>query len=265
MVAQITVDQAAKPPGVAGRAREDLDTGTSVVLTSSGGPFSAHLWELVDAPIDVLSPATSAATLATPLAATTNVSPIDLEGTYKARLTVDSGSGLGANAADIAEITFAAQLPANPLAVDPAELPRRRPAFTERTEHNVADALFPTGNPRGYATEWDRWFAAIDRMALGKSFGWAEVTVAVGGPATIVVPTGAFNTSVTWIALGQIIVTFTRPLANTDYAVTFGMVTNPGSAIAANKNTTDFTVFRFNPAGLLADDSFSFDVKHRAV
>lgn len=163
MAVQIQVDQAAKPPGVPGEAREDLDTGTAVTLTATGGPFAQHQWTIIDRPVDIVTPAVSAAALSTPTAASTSVTPIDLEGTYLVEVAVDSGSGLGATADDIDRITFYAAPATSPLATDPAELPRRRPAFNEQLEHNVPDALFPGGNPRGWAQEWERWFKVLER------------------------------------------------------------------------------------------------------
>jgi len=260
MVAQIVVNQMGKPAGVAGRAREDLDTGMTVVLSAAGGPFSVHLWELVDAPLDLFTPAQSAATLATPTASTTNLSPIDNEGTYKVRLTVDSGSGLGATAADIAEITFAAYLSTNPLASDPAELPRRVPAFTERTEHNVVDALFPAGNPRGHATELDRWFAVIRRIAPGASFAWAKVDVATGGPA---VALSSFNCTVNWLSTGTVEILFTRHAANNSYAVVHSPRggTVGATSLVSFESTSSFRITTRNSVNALTDMDFSVDVK----
>ena len=91
MAVLITVDQAAAPAGVAGKAREDLVTGVAATLTASGGPFLAYAWRLVHKPIDVFAGVKSAAAIATPSAAVTNCTPLDLPGTYFAEVTVDSG------------------------------------------------------------------------------------------------------------------------------------------------------------------------------
>lgn len=158
----IKVDQAAAPAGVAGQAREDLVTGVAVTLSAIGGPYSSYLWSIVDKPINSAYTARSAALLSAPAAAVTNISPIDVDGTYKVLLLVDSGSGLGASADDQAEMTFYAGPTLN---VDPSKLPRREPAFRERTEHNVIDALDPGGNPRGWAKELGKWFRLLRRLA----------------------------------------------------------------------------------------------------
>lgn len=164
MAAQITVNQAAKPAGVAGQAREDLDLGTAVTLSAAGGPFLAYLWTIVDKPIDIVTGARSAAALSAPTSSSTNVAPIDKPGTFLVQLAVDSGSGLGALAGDVARITFYAG-PA--LAADPTLLPRRWPATGETSEHNVPDAVDAGGNPDGWAREWLRWRSRIVLFATG--------------------------------------------------------------------------------------------------
>lgn len=185
MAAQIQIDQSGKPAGVPGEAREDLDLGTNVTLTAIGGPFAAHQWTIIDKPIDIIGAAQSAALLSSPTASATDVTPIDLAGTYLVQLSVDSGSGLGATADDIARITFYAG-PA--LASDPTQLPRRRPAFQERTEHNVPGAIF-ANNPRGWAQEWERWFAFIENIVANANV----MTFGLAGPYSAATVPGFFE------------------------------------------------------------------------
>ncbi|MFA4974376.1 MAG: hypothetical protein WC683_17355 [bacterium] len=160
MAVQITLNQAGAPAGVPGQAREDFATGFAVVATSSGGAYTAYQWELLDVPTDYVAVSHSIAGLSAPGGAATNILPIDLTGTYKLRLSVDSGSGLGATADDVAEITFYAGAA---LAALSYQLPRRKPAFGEKLEHNVPQAAGLGGviNWRGWAEELDRWFDVI--------------------------------------------------------------------------------------------------------
>lgn len=265
MAADIIINQASKPAGVAGKAREDLDVGTNVSLTASGGPFLAHLWEIVDKPVDIEAGSQSSALLSAPTSATTLVTPVDLAGTYLVSLTVDSGSGLGALPDDVAHLTFYANDPSNPLATDPAELPRREIAFRETTEHNVDDAVFPTGNIRGWAQERQRWDALLRRMYLGKSFAWGRVVLTGGGAALVDATLGGFNVaSVTRVSTGVVDVAFTRAAANTDYAVV-PTARGPigGSAVVDSETVNGFRLYRGNPGGTLVDADFSFVVKHR--
>lgn len=177
MAVQITLDQAGKPAGVAGQAREDFDLGVPVVASASGGPFSAYRWSIVSKPVDVLTSTRSGAGLSAPTSSTTQISPIDIAGTHLIELLVDAGFGLGARLEDVARITFYA---GTPLAADPRKLPRREPAFGERAEHNVPDALDASGNPDGWAREKARDKALRDDLWLGRL--WAGGTV-VGGVA----------------------------------------------------------------------------------
>lgn len=272
MAVQIQLDQAAKPAGTPGQAREDLDVGTVVTATATGGPFSAHQWSIVDKPVDILAAAQSAALLSAPTAAATNITPVDLPGTYKLRIEVDSGSGLGALADDVAEITFYAnQLTSTgrgPLSADPGELPRRRPAFAERTEHNVGGPIFPAppGNPRGWAQEWDRWFSALERVYAGKSWAWGNILL-TGGGASIISSAGgrpqAMNiASVLRTGVGVVDITFTRALPETGYIVqphlsgTNGFV-RPDTFTFA---TTGFTMEVFDTTPSPADLAFNFTV-----
>src|SRR5512147_1551254 len=111
MAVSVTINQAGKPAGVAGQSREDLNTGVSVTLSQSGGPFLSYLWTLRYVAIDVLTDTRSAAVLSAPTAATTTLSPIDKPGEYSGRLTVDSGAGLGASPSDVFDWTFYAGVP----------------------------------------------------------------------------------------------------------------------------------------------------------
>lgn len=265
MAAEIILNQTAKPPGVAGKAREDLDTGTDVSASASGGPFSAYLWEIVDKPVDIVADSQSSALLTAPTAATTLVQPVDFVGTYLLRLTVDSGLGLGASPDDIADLTFYANDPSNPLATDPAELPRREIAFRETTEHNVNDLVFPTGNPRGWAQERQRWDAVLRRLYDAASFAWGRVVLTPVG-AGLQDPLSAHNIAgVTRVGVGMVDVTFTRAAANDDYAVVGSARGATGGSITAwNETTGGVRIYRANPGGALVDADFSFDVKHRA-
>lgn len=154
---QIKVDQSGKPPGVPGRAREDLALGTAVQLAAVGGPFVTYLWTLAFKPVDVVAGARSSAALSSATTSTTLVQPIDKAGTYRVGIAVDAGFGLGAREQDVAFITFYAG-PA--LSADPTQYPRREPAVGETIEHNVPDAIDPGGNPDGWARERARWDAA---------------------------------------------------------------------------------------------------------
>ena len=177
MAVAITVDQSGKPPGVAGKAREDLATGTGITLTSSGGPFLAYQWRIVHKPINIITPARSAALLASPSAPTTVLTPINISGTHLIELSVDSGAGLGASPGDIARISFYA---GPTLAADPTQLPRRKPAAFEALEHNVNDALDPSGNPDGWAREWLRWFATVEALVPVRGWAAAKMILSTG-------------------------------------------------------------------------------------
>ena len=162
MPVKITINQAGCTPGVAGVAREDLATGTLVNLAASGGAYTAYRWEILDAPVDYVAVAPSAAGLATPTSSSTNMLPIDLAGTYFVRVSVDSGSGIGATAGDVADITFYA---GPTLAANANEMPRRVPAFGEALQHNVPQdpGLGSANNARGWAAERARWDAVLAR------------------------------------------------------------------------------------------------------
>lgn len=168
MPAQIFLSQAGKPVGTVGVARDDFALGVPVVAQVQGGPFIAQQWSFISKAIDVVTPATSAAAFSAPSGSSTNVTPIDLRGTYLIQCAVDSGQGLGATEDDIARIAFYAGPALN---ANPAQTPRRHPAFGERREFNAVDALFPGGNPIGWAYEMEKWFTVIENIISGGGTG----------------------------------------------------------------------------------------------
>lgn len=162
MAVQIKIDQAAHAPGIAGRAREDLATGTPVTLTAVGGPYAQYQWTIGWKPVDVIANTRSAAALSAATSVSTLLTPIDQIGTYRISIVVDSGNGLGAGVSDNASITFYA----GPTLAAAGFFPRRRPAIGETTEHNVLDAIDPvTGNPDGWGREEARWDEATKKIA----------------------------------------------------------------------------------------------------
>ena len=258
MAVQILIDQAGAPAGVTGFAREDLQTGVAVTLTATGGPFLAYQWSIIDRPVNMLAGVQSSALVTAPMSGVTQVSPIDQEGTYLVQVLVDSGNGLGANATDIARITFCAVPLAMPLASDVAELPRREMAFRESTEHNVPDVIFPGGNVRGWAQERQRWQEVLTRMYNGKSWAWGRVTLTGGGA---VLASGFNVASVTRTGVGLVSIVFTRALPNTNYAVVVCARGNGGSGYAYNETTSGFSIQRADFSGTLVDADFTFDAR----
>ena len=258
MAVDIVLDQAAKPAGVAGVAREDLDVGVDVTAGAIGGPFSAYAWSLIDRPIDIIGASQATTVPTTPTASTTILSPVDVEGTYLLEVLVESGSGLGATAADVARITFYAGAT---LSTDPRLTPRRRPAFRETTEHNVADAVFAGGNPRGWAQEWERWFAALVKTSAAT---WASGRVTLTGGGATLVGLRGFNAAVVRTGVGVVDVTFPLLAApNADYSVLGAARTTAGSTFLTSETTAGFTITRVDAAGAPADADFSFDVNVR--
>lgn len=156
---QIQIDQAGKPPGTPGQARQDLAVGTNVNLTAVGGVYKQYQWTILSRPLDVVMARRSSCVLATPDQSSTVISPIDLPDTYFVQLAVDSGNGLGASLDDIARITFYA----GPTLGGGNQLPARKPAYRETTEHNAPDAIDPLGNPEGWRKAMEYWFAVIAR------------------------------------------------------------------------------------------------------
>lgn len=256
MAVTITVDQAAHPPGVAGTAREDLATGAPVTLTAGGGPFASYLWQVIWRPIDIVAAVRATSALTAPVAAVTNLTPIDVAGTYLVRVSVDSGSGLGATADDVAEITFYAGPTLN---ADPTQKPRRIPAFLERLHHNVADALDAGGNPDGWSREMLRWFATIVGVLDASFAAQARVSLPGGGPAALVREQNV--ASATWVAAGTVDIVFTAALPDANYKVSataFGAT--GGSCTVDTVLATGFRLYRADWAGVLVDADFCFDV-----
>jgi hypothetical protein len=255
MAVQITINQATRPPGVAGVAREDCVTGQVVTLTSSGGPFLAYQWRIVHKPIDIVGGVRATSLLATSTAASTTMTPIDVAGTYLVELVVNSGSGLGALAADIARITFYA---GPTLSATPNAFPRRTIAFQETTEHNVPDAIEPAGNTEGWSREWYKWFAAI-QTAFSTVPRWARISLPAGGPAFIV--SQSQIASATRTAVGTVDILFTTPLSTINYAVVCSPRNTGGMCVVYGETGNGFTVERADPSGVLVDDDFSFIVE----
>lgn len=255
MSAQIIVNQAAHSAGVAGKAREDLALGTPISLSLAGGPFLQHLWSIIDRPINIVTPVESTSVISTPTAATTLLQPVDVAGTYLVECLVDSGNGLGASPADVARITFYA---GPTLAADPRMFPRRVPAFRETVEHNVNDALNPSGNDEGWAREMRRWFAAVENVQHDNfSSGRVQLT---GGGASIIGT--AFNVaSVLRLSLGTVRVTFTTAAPGTTYSVHATARSAGGSCTIQNELVGSFEVVRGDFAGALVDSDFNFSVK----
>ena len=261
MAVQIKIDQpgSGAPPGVAGVAREDLVTGFGVQLTATGGPFLAYQWSIVDKAVNIMAGVQSAALLGAPNAAVTTLSPIDQIGTYLVQIVVDSGSGLGALPDDVSTLTFYAGAPpwapGGSLNPTPNALPRRQMAFRETTEHNVADPVFPLGNPRGWAEEWERWFAVMERVAGATLFA-AGVVQLTGAGATLL--SGSNIAAVVRSSLGVVGVTFTNPAPTANYAVTCGAVGQGGMFNVTTKTINGFVVERSDLGGSLVDADFDF-------
>jgi hypothetical protein len=251
-VVAIRLDQTAKPPGIPGQAREDLDTGVAVTATAIGGPYLSYLWTLRDRAIDISVPVEASSALSASGASSTNITPIDVAGTYALRLAVDAGFGLGARAEDIADITFYA---GPPLATVLGDFPIRMPAFSERAEHNVPDALQPSGNTDGWARTWLRWFYAIQQQSIVA----AHVSLPPGGPAAILRSRGI--TSVTRNSQGICTVVMpARSSANYVVEATARGATG-GHCTVHTATTTGFVIERADLGGALVDADFNFTVQ----
>lgn len=259
MAFQIKLDQAGRPPGVAGFAREDLVVGTAVVATVVGGPFASYSWQITK-PTDVVLGLRSACALSAPTSSATNVSPIDLTngGTYRLTCSVDAGFGLGARPEDVVSTTFWA---GPVLSADPTKLPRRTIAFGERTEHNVPDAIDPSGNADGWARERQRWDSVLGPVTSGGTPIFAAVRVSLpgGGPAAIVKQKNV--ASVTRTGLGTCLVVFTSLAADANYVVTAVARGTTGGSCTTNTETTgQFVVERGDIGGALVDADFDIVV-----
>jgi len=213
---EIKIDQAAKPAGIPGQAREDLDTGTPAVVTAVGGPFRAYRWTIVDKPVDFDANVISAAGILAPTQSSTSITPIDKQGTYLIQVEIDSGLGLGATADDIARLTFYA---GPTLATNADELPQRIPAARETTEHNVPNPAYPSGNPIGWAYSVGRWLAGITRrlFRVGARAG-ARVSTALVGP-TVTEIRKLYVSSVTFDGVGTYTVGLLPAFPDVDYGV----------------------------------------------
>ena len=261
MAVQITLDQSGKSPGIPGQARQDLATGTAVLCTSSGGPFLAYRWAVVSKAINAAVTVRSAAVFATPTADTSLLEPIDLPGTYLVRVTVDSGNGLGADEGDVAEIDFYAG-PA--LASDPRRLPRRWPAAFEQLSHNVPDAIDPAGNTEGWAREKLKWKAIHEASVV-----WAAGLVENVNGASLATLIRGFGVSVSYIAAGQIQITFDTPMPDAFYSVIASIDdvnsagADPSIVQPLFKDANGFQVWTYDVTiNALADGvPFSFEVK----
>lgn len=261
MAVQIQIDQpgSGAPPGLPGVAREDLVTGFAVQLTATGGPFLAYSWSIIDKAIDMAAGVRSTALLTAPSAGVTGCTPIDQVGTYLVEVQVDSGSGLGAEVGDVARITFYAGATLNALNPDPGELPRREMAFRETTEHNVPDAVFPLGNPRGWAEERQRWDLVLRRIYDGKAWAWGRVALPAGGPASLV--SGYAIAGVTRVSQGVVDVTFATPLPNANYSVLPAARGSAGQTYVDSETPAGFRLYRGDAAGVLIDADFVFSVQ----
>jgi hypothetical protein len=254
----IKIDQAAKPAGVAGRAREDLDTGVAVTLEAVGGPYSQYQWEFLGKPANDAVTARSASGFTAATSSITQTTP-DLAGTYNVRVSVDSGSGLGATPGDVADITYYAGPVLN---TDAAELPRRLMAYLERSQHNVPDAINAGGNDEGWAREWERWKSTIARMHSAKLWAGGRIQL-TGGGATIL---RAHNVATAVrSAVGRVAITFTRGMADTLYEAVVTPVLAQGSGYADTFATSGFTAHRGDLGGSYVDADFQFAVFLRST
>lgn len=259
---QILLNQAGKPAGSAGVARDDIDTGVSVTAQAVGGPFASYQWTFIDKAIDIVAGTKASSAFGAPTSSTTTISPIDVAGEYLIQVAVDSGSGLGATASDVARIVFYAGTPAGdaahgPLNSDPAELPRRMPAFRERLEDNIPDAIEGSGNTGGWSRPWLKLKAVVDRIYRGKSWAWGRVAQ-TGASATL---TSGHNAAVARTGVGTAHITFTRTLPSAAYAVVPGVRGAEGSIFALNEGATGFDIQRADIGGTLVDADWTFEVK----
>lgn len=257
MALSVKIDQAGKPAGVAGQAREDLDTGLPVTLSAVGGPYLSYLWSLRYVGIDHLTSTRSAAALTAATASTTQLTPIDLPDNYAGRLVVDSGAGLGATPDDVFDWTFYAGAPGDPLrgqpSADAAELPRRPIAPGERGEHNVPDALDPAGNVDGWARERARWDELARQLSIRKLYAAGEVTND-GVSATLLRSFGIAGAVRT--GLGAVDVTFDAAFEDVDYVAVALPITQGGQGVVTARLKTGCTVERGDPFGSALDGDF---------
>lgn len=257
MPVQIILNQTGNATaGIAGDAREDFVTGVPVQATLAGGPYGDYLWTLQDKPLDFIGGANSAAGPTSPKSAATTIQPIDNEGTYLLQVMVDSGQGLGATPDDITTITFYAGTALSALA---DQLPQRQPAFGERLEHNVLDALFGSGrNPRGWAQTWGRWFEVIKAAFKGSSRTWARVLLTGTTPSIVMMNNVA---SVTRVSQGIYTANFIRPQTSVNYGVSGNARGGVGGSVTGyGEGLNSVTIARADPFGALVDADFTFGV-----
>lgn len=262
MSVSIKIDQAGKAAGVAGRAREDLDVGTAVTLAAIGGPWSGQQWTVLHKPVEVRTNTRATAVLGSPSAATSSLTPIDVRGTYLVQVAVNSGSGIGATAADIARLTFYAGIPGDKLRgapnADPRLLPRRLPAAGEKAEHNVPDAVDALGNPDGWAKEWYRWERVFQDFYEGKAWASGRVNLS-GAGATLV---RGFNVaSVVRSSQGVVLVQFALAMPDTLYSAQATARSVGGSVTVSSELTASCVFERADLGGSLTDAAFNFRVE----
>lgn len=252
----IILNQTGKPAGTAGNAREDFVTGTPIQASLQGGPFGQYLWTLDDKPIDFPNAVQSSAAPVLPQAASTPVQPIDVEGSYLLKCLVDSGQGLGATPDDVATITFYA---GTALSAVNGYLPQRQPAFGERAEHNVLDAMFSGGrNKRGWAQTMGRWFEIIKKNTKGSALTWGRVSLSFISGANLV--QGSNVASVSRVSVGVVDVTFITPQSTISYGV-IGAARGVGGGISgSNENFATVRISRGDAFGSLVDADFTFGI-----
>lgn len=257
MAVQIKIDQFAKPAGVAGRAREDLDLGVPVTLTAVGGPYAQYQWAIEYKAVSVVSNLRSAAALTAPTSSVTQLTP-DIEGTYLISLTVDSGSGLGATEDDITKKTFYA---GSALNTNPKQLPRRTPAVGEKREHNVPDGLDPLGNVDGHGREQMRWIEVVKDLWLQRVRAAARYEHT--GPNIYEARNIA---SITHVPPNRYDVVFTQLQSNNLYRILITPFLNAGvpriaQVDIASITQAGFSIYVFTLAGAASTGSFSFEVR----
>ena len=131
-------------------------------------------------------------------------------------------------------------------------------AFNERLQHNAPDALFPSGNERGWAEEWERWFGVIQASLSLNSASWGRVTLTGGGAA---VANSVNVASATRTGVGLVDIAFAVALPVSTYAVVPAVRGAVGGMITAyNETTAGFSIARSDVGGSLVDSDFVFQV-----
>jgi hypothetical protein len=119
--------------------------------------------------------------------------------------------------------------------------------------------VFPLGNTRGWAQEWERWFARILLLASSSYFAAALVDLPAGGPAVL---TSASNiASAVRLSLGVVAITFTNPATSTNYVVLPSAEGQGGMFLVRNKTVNGFVIERSDLGGSLVDDDFGVVVE----